>query len=485
MRVSVQRPTKCSLLNSDQHIYFFPLPIFKVETCKECYESFNCTASYTSCATSFPSAVTTFSANLTHGNSSVNHPGSHSSTVQQATQSILSRSNITGMSNHVLSNPLVRTSGPYADFKNGIDTAHQPPFNLTLAGQQNQLAKISVLSPMEKLCGFLEPSCSKLCERVAVDDNEKSASLKFTDTSCQSFAASQALRSSSEPMLYSTPCSSSTISSVRQSASLAGHNLLANKPASDDFLPSTCGHDYQNSRDHSGLITAPATCRSQLITSPTSPVHSPLISSLANASHFRGGIGLACSTRISDLFATDFGPATSLGLAFPKSFSHTSGEVETDNLALNLPNSSQQATTALVPNDEPSYSTNRTIYTHRLTSPISQPLSLTTSSSSPNSSATTTTVTFFVCEVCGSRYRSTAGLRYHYHSQHAGYTSQSPISASASRLVVPLGDERGCTGGLRGGRARRSRKGDSLLAIHLELLIILLVEICSNAVDVD
>ncbi|CAH8682562.1 unnamed protein product [Schistosoma rodhaini] len=69
----------------------------------------------------------------------------------------------------------------------------------------------------------------------------------------------------------------------------------------------------------------------------------------------------------------------------------------------------------------------------------------------------TTTVTFFVCEVCSSRYRSTAGLRYHYHSQHSGYTPQNPISASASRLVVPVGEERGIGGGLRGGRPRRHR----------------------------
>nr|CAH8876519.1 unnamed protein product [Trichobilharzia regenti] len=72
---------------------------------------------------------------------------------------------------------------------------------------------------------------------------------------------------------------------------------------------------------------------------------------------------------------------------------------------------------------------------------------------------TTTTVTFFICEVCSSRYRSTAGLRYHYHSQHSGYTPQNPISASAARLVVPIGEERGMGvgGGLRGGRPRRHR----------------------------
>lgn len=69
----------------------------------------------------------------------------------------------------------------------------------------------------------------------------------------------------------------------------------------------------------------------------------------------------------------------------------------------------------------------------------------------------TTTVTFFVCEVCASRYRSTAGLRYHYHSQHSGYTPKNPISASASRLVVPVGEERGIGGGLRGGRPRRHK----------------------------
>lgn len=69
----------------------------------------------------------------------------------------------------------------------------------------------------------------------------------------------------------------------------------------------------------------------------------------------------------------------------------------------------------------------------------------------------TTTVTFFVCEVCASRYRSTAGLRYHYHSQHSGYTPKNPISASASRLVVPVGEERGIGGGLRGGRPRRNK----------------------------
>ncbi|KAF8560569.1 hypothetical protein P879_07300 [Paragonimus westermani] len=69
----------------------------------------------------------------------------------------------------------------------------------------------------------------------------------------------------------------------------------------------------------------------------------------------------------------------------------------------------------------------------------------------------TTTVTFFVCEVCASRYRSTAGLRYHYHSQHSGYTPKNPISASAARLVVPVGEERGIGGGLRGGRPRRHK----------------------------
>ncbi|TPP60136.1 Phd finger protein 10 [Fasciola gigantica] len=69
----------------------------------------------------------------------------------------------------------------------------------------------------------------------------------------------------------------------------------------------------------------------------------------------------------------------------------------------------------------------------------------------------TTTVTFFVCEVCASRYRSTAGLRYHYHSQHSGYSPKNPISASASRLVVPVGEERGIGGGLRGGRPRRNK----------------------------
>ncbi|CAH8598348.1 unnamed protein product [Schistosoma turkestanicum] len=74
-----------------------------------------------------------------------------------------------------------------------------------------------------------------------------------------------------------------------------------------------------------------------------------------------------------------------------------------------------------------------------------------------NPQTATTTVTFFVCEVCSSRYRSTAGLRYHYHSQHSGYTPQNPISASASRLVVPVGEERGIGGGLRGGRPRRHR----------------------------
>ncbi|CAL8082897.1 unnamed protein product [Calicophoron daubneyi] len=73
----------------------------------------------------------------------------------------------------------------------------------------------------------------------------------------------------------------------------------------------------------------------------------------------------------------------------------------------------------------------------------------------------TTTVTFFVCEVCASRYRSTAGLRYHYHSQHSGYTPKNPISASASRLVVPVGEERGIGGGLRGGRPRRTKAGNS------------------------
>ncbi|CAH8634072.1 unnamed protein product [Heterobilharzia americana] len=74
-----------------------------------------------------------------------------------------------------------------------------------------------------------------------------------------------------------------------------------------------------------------------------------------------------------------------------------------------------------------------------------------------NPQTATTTVTFFICEVCSSRYRSTAGLRYHYHSQHSGYTPQNPISASASRLVVPVGEERGIGGGLRGGRPRRHR----------------------------
>ncbi|KER25256.1 hypothetical protein T265_07243 [Opisthorchis viverrini] len=63
--------------------------------------------------------------------------------------------------------------------------------------------------------------------------------------------------------------------------------------------------------------------------------------------------------------------------------------------------------------------------------------------------------------VCASRYRSTAGLRYHYHSQHSGYTPKNPISASASRLVVPVGEERGIGGGLRGGRPRR-HKGSAL-----------------------
>ncbi|KAK4475399.1 hypothetical protein MN116_002458 [Schistosoma mekongi] len=75
-----------------------------------------------------------------------------------------------------------------------------------------------------------------------------------------------------------------------------------------------------------------------------------------------------------------------------------------------------------------------------------------------NPQTATTTVTFFVCEVCSSRYRSTAGLRYHYHSQHSGYTPQNPISASASRLVVPIGEERVIGGGLRGGRPRRHRE---------------------------
>lgn len=75
----------------------------------------------------------------------------------------------------------------------------------------------------------------------------------------------------------------------------------------------------------------------------------------------------------------------------------------------------------------------------------------------PAPSGATTTVTFFVCEVCASRYRSTAGLRYHYHSQHSGYSPKNPISASASRLVVPVGEERGIGGGLRGGRPRRNK----------------------------
>lgn len=74
----------------------------------------------------------------------------------------------------------------------------------------------------------------------------------------------------------------------------------------------------------------------------------------------------------------------------------------------------------------------------------------------------TTVVTFFVCEVCASRYRSTAGLRYHYHSQHAGYTPRNPISASASRISIPTSEynrfapNTGPRGG-RNGRNKRSR----------------------------
>uniref|UniRef100_A0A5K3FV21 C2H2-type domain-containing protein n=1 Tax=Mesocestoides corti TaxID=53468 RepID=A0A5K3FV21_MESCO len=82
--------------------------------------------------------------------------------------------------------------------------------------------------------------------------------------------------------------------------------------------------------------------------------------------------------------------------------------------------------------------------------------------SSSGSSEPTTVVTFFVCEVCASRYRSTAGLRYHYHSQHAGYTPRNPISASASRISIPTSEynrfapNSGPRGG-RNGRTKRSR----------------------------
>ncbi|VDO13292.1 unnamed protein product [Rodentolepis nana] len=81
---------------------------------------------------------------------------------------------------------------------------------------------------------------------------------------------------------------------------------------------------------------------------------------------------------------------------------------------------------------------------------------------SGSSSEPTTVVTFFVCEVCASRYRSTAGLRYHYHSQHAGYTPRNPISASASRISIPTSEynrfapNTGPRGG-RNGRTKRSR----------------------------
>ncbi|KAL7058637.1 hypothetical protein AAHC03_013700 [Spirometra sp. Aus1] len=75
-------------------------------------------------------------------------------------------------------------------------------------------------------------------------------------------------------------------------------------------------------------------------------------------------------------------------------------------------------------------------------------------------SSATTMVTFFVCEVCASRYRSTAGLRYHYHSQHAGYTPRNPISASASRITIPMHEYNryGPATGLRGGRNSRSKR---------------------------
>ncbi|EUB62668.1 hypothetical protein EGR_02464 [Echinococcus granulosus] len=85
----------------------------------------------------------------------------------------------------------------------------------------------------------------------------------------------------------------------------------------------------------------------------------------------------------------------------------------------------------------------------------------------------TTVVTFFVCEVCASRYRSTAGLRYHYHSQHAGYTPRNPISASASRISIPTSEynrfapNTGPRGG-RNGRNKRSRRHiDMQLAFDL------------------
>uniref|UniRef100_A0A0R3WPX2 C2H2-type domain-containing protein n=1 Tax=Hydatigena taeniaeformis TaxID=6205 RepID=A0A0R3WPX2_HYDTA len=84
------------------------------------------------------------------------------------------------------------------------------------------------------------------------------------------------------------------------------------------------------------------------------------------------------------------------------------------------------------------------------------------SSGSSGPSEPTTVVTFFVCEVCASRYRSTAGLRYHYHSQHAGYTPRNPISASASRISIPTSEynrfapNTGPRGG-RNGRNKRSR----------------------------
>ncbi|KAM3177422.1 hypothetical protein ACTXT7_004597 [Hymenolepis weldensis] len=79
---------------------------------------------------------------------------------------------------------------------------------------------------------------------------------------------------------------------------------------------------------------------------------------------------------------------------------------------------------------------------------------------SGSSSEPTTVVTFFVCEVCASRYRSTAGLRYHYHSQHAGYTPRNPISASASRISIPTSeyDRFAPNTGPRGGRNGRTKK---------------------------
>lgn len=93
-----------------------------------------------------------------------------------------------------------------------------------------------------------------------------------------------------------------------------------------------------------------------------------------------------------------------------------------------------------------------------------------------SSSEVMTVVTFFVCEVCASRYRSTAGLRYHYHSQHVGYTPRNPISASASRVTIPMHEfnRLGPTTGLRGGRnsrSKRNRVGSKCFCLRINTLL--------------